>query len=87
MRCNTCDGLDPVQKTVISSTEWRSFLWRFFDKEFPHQRLGQAFLNNFKVFDEMNKREDGMILYGKIFNEVKNGKAITMIEHSLIKWD
>lgn len=72
---------------TINSAEWKSFLWRFFDKEFTGQRLGQAFLNCFRQFDDMNQTESGFNLYGKIFNEEKNGRAILMIEHNLVNWD
>ena len=59
----------------ITYNQVQPFLNRFNQGEFPHLRLGQAFVNEFKVECDHATPHEGACL----FNETDNGKAIKMI--------
>lgn len=37
---------------MISAAQYSSFIWDYYHGKYPHERLGQAFCNAFKIPDD-----------------------------------
>lgn len=61
----------------LSPVEIRNFARRFYRNEFPHQRFGQAFLNEFYP----------NLACPELFYEEDGGKAQEYIFNNFINWE